>query len=369
MPVIYHERQQSALCGQHCLNNLLQGPFFSEVELAQIAQELDAKELALMTENGVDEDTRKFLAQGSQNVGDDGNFSVQVLSAALSSLSLVLEDTRRPEARSAISKPHFEQGFILNRHSHWYTVRKINGVWWQINSTQQLPEQLTETHLSMTLAQLVADNWTVFVVRGDLPAPTSQSDDPATALHWVDTARPAADRLGTQDDYHFQNGTAAKKPSFVPFTGVGQSLGGTRSASLSSSLNGAMSEAQQLAVALAMSGEMALKERLERRLPAEPTEGVPAARVLVRMPDGSRLARRFPADSLLQSLVDFVVVNLAAAGIASQSGGRWQLSSQYPALKLAFAAQTATIEDSSVEHLTFETSGLVPSAQLHLTAV
>jgi hypothetical protein len=28
----------AALCGQHCLNNLLQGPYFSEVSLAEIAQ-------------------------------------------------------------------------------------------------------------------------------------------------------------------------------------------------------------------------------------------------------------------------------------------------------------------------------------------
>lgn len=30
--------QVAALCGQHCLNNLLQGPYFSEVSLAEIAQ-------------------------------------------------------------------------------------------------------------------------------------------------------------------------------------------------------------------------------------------------------------------------------------------------------------------------------------------
>lgn len=28
--------QVAALCGQHCLNTLLQGPYFSEVDLAQV---------------------------------------------------------------------------------------------------------------------------------------------------------------------------------------------------------------------------------------------------------------------------------------------------------------------------------------------
>ncbi|KAL3931541.1 MAG: hypothetical protein SGPRY_001082 [Prymnesium sp.] len=367
MPLIYHERQQSALCGQHCLNNLLQGPYFTEVDLAIIAQELDAKEVELMMENGEDEETRRFKAQGSQNVGDDGNFSVQVLNEALRRLGLSLEDTRRPEARSTITKPHFEQGFILNRHSHWYTVRKLNGAWWQINSTQQLPEKLTESLLSLTLTQLVADNWTVFVVRGTLPAPTSPASELGASSNWVDTARPAADRLGDESS-DFRNSAEPKKPSFVAFTGSGQTLGG-RSAPVTLNTE-AISEDEQLTLALAMSGELALKERLERRLPEEPADGAPAARVVVRMPNGSRIARKFPADALLQCLVDFVVAQLAAAGISTNANGsRWQLTSQYPVLKLAFSALSATIEEASKEALTFTAAGLTPSAQLHLAAM
>lgn len=39
---------ESLLCGVHCLNNLLQGPYFSEITLAEIAQELDDIECALL---------------------------------------------------------------------------------------------------------------------------------------------------------------------------------------------------------------------------------------------------------------------------------------------------------------------------------
>lgn len=45
---IYHEKQESLLCGQHCLNNLLQGPYFSAADLSEIAHELDAKERHVM---------------------------------------------------------------------------------------------------------------------------------------------------------------------------------------------------------------------------------------------------------------------------------------------------------------------------------
>ena len=369
MPTIYHERQQSALCGQHCLNNLLQGPYFTEIDLAEIAQALDQKELALMMEGGVDAETRKFMAQGSQNVADDGNFSIQVLAEALrNSHNLTLEDTRRPENRAVITKPHWENGFILNRSSHWYTVRKINGTWWQINSVKQLPEQLTESHLSATLAQLVAENWTVFVVRGDMPTPMHPNSGAGLASNWVDTARPAADRLESPDGSAFRNGAEPKKPSFVAFTGSGQTLGGSSTAAAAPPNNtGNMSEEEQLALALAMSGDLALKERLERRLPDEPADG-PMARVLIRMPDGSRASRKFPAESLLQSLVDFAVMQLADSGTAARGSGRWQLSSQYPPLKLAFSARTAEIEDAANEGLTFTSAGLAPSAQLHLAA-
>ena len=38
---VYHERQESALCGQHCLNNLLQNAYFTAPDLSDIALELD----------------------------------------------------------------------------------------------------------------------------------------------------------------------------------------------------------------------------------------------------------------------------------------------------------------------------------------
>ena len=37
--IIYFEPQAAALCGVHALNTLLQGPYFTEVELAQVGAE------------------------------------------------------------------------------------------------------------------------------------------------------------------------------------------------------------------------------------------------------------------------------------------------------------------------------------------
>ena len=40
---VYHEVQESALCGQHCLNNLLQNAYFTAPDLSDIALDLDGK--------------------------------------------------------------------------------------------------------------------------------------------------------------------------------------------------------------------------------------------------------------------------------------------------------------------------------------
>ncbi|KAM9555881.1 ataxin-3 isoform 7-T7 [Guaruba guarouba] len=54
--------QEGSLCAQHCLNNLLQGEYFSPVELSSIAQQLDEEERMRMAEGGVSsEEYRTFL--------------------------------------------------------------------------------------------------------------------------------------------------------------------------------------------------------------------------------------------------------------------------------------------------------------------
>ena len=51
-------QQYGQLCAQHCLNNLLQGEFFSAPDLADLAKELDTMERLRMAERG--EDTPEY---------------------------------------------------------------------------------------------------------------------------------------------------------------------------------------------------------------------------------------------------------------------------------------------------------------------
>lgn len=74
--MLYHEVQESKLCAVHCVNTVLQGPFFSEFDLAALASDLDTKERQMMLEGTAA--AGDFLSEESHNVSLGGDFSIQV---------------------------------------------------------------------------------------------------------------------------------------------------------------------------------------------------------------------------------------------------------------------------------------------------
>ncbi|MEW5318592.1 MAG: hypothetical protein WDW38_009805 [Sanguina aurantia] len=170
--LLYHEKQVAALCGVHAINALLQGPYFSEVDLGQIAQELDALEKQFMQEGGVaSEDYLKFMSEESGNVDASGMFSIQVLSKALQALNLQVTPLDNPELASAKAEPQHESAFICNLQEHWFAIRKLEGAWWNLNSLFPAPQPLSELYLATFLATLKGEGYTIFLVQGQLPQP------------------------------------------------------------------------------------------------------------------------------------------------------------------------------------------------------
>jgi len=169
---IYHEKQVSGLCAVHCLNNLLQGPYFTEIDLMHIAKELDEKERQVMMEMGTEtKDFLNFIADDSGNVADDGNYSIQVLSRALAVFSLQAIPLLSPEMKIARNEPLKEGAFICNFKNHWITIRKfeVNGFWYNLNSLQDVPSYLSEFYLSAFLDTLLEKGYSIFCIRGILP--------------------------------------------------------------------------------------------------------------------------------------------------------------------------------------------------------
>eukprot|EP00484_Ammonia_sp_Unknown_P006871 CAMPEP_0197074188 /NCGR_PEP_ID=MMETSP1384-20130603/210983_1 /TAXON_ID=29189 /ORGANISM="Ammonia sp." /LENGTH=467 /DNA_ID=CAMNT_0042513029 /DNA_START=86 /DNA_END=1489 /DNA_ORIENTATION=+ len=173
---IYHEHQSSQLCARHCLNNLLQGPYFTEFDLSKIALDLDKEEQALLAQDG-DENNGlvEWLKhnQQSQNVSDDGNFSIQVLRRALDNLGLSIIHLGHKDVVEAQQHPEKETGFICNLQAHWFAVRRIGGQWYNLNSLSGLPETkakpttISNFYLSAFLSTLQNDGYSIFVVRSD----------------------------------------------------------------------------------------------------------------------------------------------------------------------------------------------------------
>lgn len=167
LPSIYHEKQEpdSSLCAQHCLNNLVQENIWTAADLADLARQLDERELearggalpsaqaegssqtgrrrrqadpeplggSLDLEDFDDDndETRMrrinphFNAGRSRNMDDSGFFSVQVMDEALKSFDLQLVRWRSQEMQSLHSNPEKMEAFVLNLSSHWFVIRKF----------------------------------------------------------------------------------------------------------------------------------------------------------------------------------------------------------------------------------------------------
>lgn len=185
---VYHEQQESQLCGQHCLNNLVQEPYYSSVELAEIAQELDQMERSFISNTT---DILRSFQEGSGNVDESGNFSFQVLKVALERChGIEMMSWTGEEGRTIVQDPTSEKAFIINHLSHWYTLRKINDKWWDLNSMKPKPELISPFYLSAFISQLRAEGSTVFIIRGNLashvPKPSNSGSFPENCQWYLE---------------------------------------------------------------------------------------------------------------------------------------------------------------------------------------
>ncbi|KAG0290895.1 Ataxin-3 [Linnemannia gamsii] len=202
VPHIFHEQQEGNLCAQHCLNSLLQGPYFTAIDLADLANQLDQQEQVALDNFGPG-----ARAVKSQNMDDSGFFSVQVLSHALSIWNIQITPWGSKEVTDAKSEPEREAAFICNLNEHWYTLRRFGPSthrWYDLNSMHPHPQYMSATYLGMTLSQLEAEGYSIFVVRplgpvqpvSEMTSPSSTSAveealEPKPVTPVVEAAKPA----------------------------------------------------------------------------------------------------------------------------------------------------------------------------------
>uniref|UniRef100_A0A667X1F2 ubiquitinyl hydrolase 1 n=1 Tax=Myripristis murdjan TaxID=586833 RepID=A0A667X1F2_9TELE len=209
MESIFHEKQEGSLCAQHCLNNLLQGEYFTPVDLSSIAHQLDEEERMRMAEGGMaSEEYRTFLQQPSGNMDDSGFFSIQVISNALGvwGLELILFNSR--EYQSLMINPINEKAFICNYKEHWFTIRKLGQQWFNLNSLLTGPELISDTYLALFLAQLQQEGYSIFVIRGNLPE--CEAEQILRIMRVQQEQRP---RLIGEDEAQSSSGQGSRPPA------------------------------------------------------------------------------------------------------------------------------------------------------------
>jgi len=102
-------------------------------------------------------------------VAADGMFSIQVLNAAVQSMNqsaMLLHIMSEEVKGSDLIK---EQAFIGNKGNHWFTIRKVQGVWYNCNSTNIVPpgpQFVSDMMLDAFLSSLGDQGFTVYTCRG-----------------------------------------------------------------------------------------------------------------------------------------------------------------------------------------------------------
>jgi len=259
---VYFEEQVAALCGQHLLNNLLQGNLVTLDSLAAVAADLDRNEQQL------------GLGLQGQNVDLSGNFSIQVLQRCLEPFGVALSQEPAVLAKAvddAVDKPwNKAPGFVFNLNEHWFCVRKLaDGKLYKLDSMEPRPSVVGAIYMRELVGSLVAQGYSVYATETALPAP--QPCSPGD-LHWIDVDVPKG---------------------IVAFSGQGRSM---RDANHNDDGGGGGDDDElKRAIAASLQDYSAAGAKASRlvALTDEPAPGAPAVTVQLRLPSGGKVRRRF----------------------------------------------------------------------------
>jgi len=216
---IYHEKQIGALCAIHCMNNLMQGPHFDEMQLAEVAQQLDAEERRLLGGSAVD---------SGGNVRADGFFNVQVIRAALQFRGFSMDLLKGEHAKEATANPAKQRGFICNKKEHWFALRRIGEEWFDLNSCLRTPKHFTDSQLASVVNEALTEGYSVFNVVGKFPP----CDLETNSKKLLEAVQGCGHFRQTHVLYAGQGHTLSGGPpsSAAPGGGGGSSTGGASSA-------------------------------------------------------------------------------------------------------------------------------------------
>ena len=301
---VYFEKQGGdRLCGVHCLNSLVQGPVFTQVDLNRYASEIEKAEASLLS---VDPSKPKPPRQmtiaslsnqpKSEHQDVTGYFSLPVLEKALATkYGISVLNAARKDIIQQINREGLEkhEGFVIHLRDHWFAARAIpnpeyQGVreWFFLDSLKSGPMPATENELWGTLQGIIQSGGNVFALsEAKLPVPLTASSKPLVLKsHQFVLTREEIKRRLTGDASPSETTILqdTKKPKVTDWSSLGT--------------------AQTLGTVLKKSSvhpppPVAPKQGpVEDYLKPEPASSEPAenvSSVLVRLSSGQRQVRRF----------------------------------------------------------------------------
>ena len=330
---VYFEKQSNdRLCGLHCLNNLLQGPFLDIVTLSEIGQELDKME-------------RELTGMHSQNnVDDDGNYGVQVLQKALSIYGANLKLLKKRQAISYVEGGNNKvEALIFNSSTHWYAIRKIDGIWFNLNSTNSLPgpEIISDFYLSAFIQGAEDIGYTNFLIT-DLPRlPELNADiyknlQPYQKLVSIEEIIEAKDiRIAQKKEREEEAKKKAEEEAkkFKPFTGRGYAV----SESTHVLDQGLDNEDEDDEVKRVM--KLSLQEYADNAMKSLPPEPQTGGYSIIVMYNGKTFSRKFNETDKVGDIVTFVKSQIPTYS-------NLQLFESVP--KVTYDDENKTIKDSGM---------------------
>ena len=195
--LIYHERQQKMMCGLHSINSLLQhdyGAKFTKPDLDSICHLLDPPRCCHLNRH--------------RHWAGLGDYDVNVLLYALSERGLdgTWFDSRQSASRlrDQLGEPGIV-GLLVNGtgsggllaefggDNHWFTMRLIRDVWWDLNSLNRAPRRYVDVGEMCNDLQFVLDSGgNIIIVRDNAAATASTTNRNKDDVPSTSTAAAAA---------------------------------------------------------------------------------------------------------------------------------------------------------------------------------
>eukprot|EP00922_Rhytidocystis_sp_ex-Travisia-forbesii_P005643 GHVS01008197.1.p1 GENE.GHVS01008197.1~~GHVS01008197.1.p1 ORF type:complete len:381 (-),score=54.09 GHVS01008197.1:962-2104(-) len=350
--VVYWERQGAdRLCAMHCINSLLQGPYFSESSMVDVAQQLDNKEMQLL---GSAADYENYVSEAAGNAADDGNFNITVIEECLKHMHVNLVPLTSPQAEHVRLEPTSVEAYVCNLSDHWFSIRRVNDTWYNLDSLKPHPLVMSVFSLSASLGSIANAGYSIHIVTSATPLPIpnkhAQNDlrsnqmylsaDDINQLgnkHKMDEAedekraRKVADDEPEEKTSSITGAIGAKKtPHSWPSCG-GIRLGGEEASNEVDDATMA-NEDPELYEAMRLSLRTSKKAIVISDEPAIGTTD--CCTVQIRLCDGSRVIRRFLLTDYISSILVWLESSAVPAATRGRPLDRYSIVLQHPRRKI-----------------------------------